>query len=173
MEGSLRNFDQLLDMTVTNILNHTHPYDLACHLYEYGDTNAALQIIRQCIDNGNAKERAWANILWGVMLLDQHQYKGAEDKFNEAAKDKITAYHAHCNLAGSAESQGSNNLAMVLADRAIKYAPTRGDVYAFRGLIRCKLNDYSGGLAEFDREIALDPKSLIADRKSTRLNSSH
>jgi hypothetical protein len=99
MEGTLGNLDQLLNMAVTNILRQTHPYDLACHLYDMGETNEALEMVQKCIEGSNMDDKAWAHILWGVILLDQNQYKEAAEKFNKAANFKASAYCAYCNLA--------------------------------------------------------------------------
>ena len=161
MEGTLGGLDQLLDRAATNILKQTHPYDLACYFYDQGETNEALGMIQQCINNKNENDVAWANILWGIMFLDQSQYQIAVEKFKQATNYKSTKYTALCNLAAVAQTMGSNNEAMTYVNKALKCEPKGGHAYAVLGIIKYSLNDYAGSSNAFSKGIYLDPKSSL------------
>src|SRR2546430_11280497 len=57
---------------------------------------------------------------------------------------------------------------------AIRLVPKYIQAHCLRAQVRCRLRDFEGAWADFDKTIELHPRSVsVRDRKSTRLNSSH
>src|SRR5581483_7305010 len=121
---------------------------------------------------GNPEQKAWAPILWGALLFDQGRYDAATEKFKLAAENKLMAYKAHCNLAGTALEQGLNRQAMTYVEIAIRNKPNLGEAYAMRGTIECKSGEYTNGMADFAKAIALDSRCFLAyvNRAKTRFD---
>lgn len=109
-----------------------------------------------------APQDAYSVRLLGRTLRQQGDVAGAERLLDQALRRLppdagILLEKARCRIDNNAHAE-----ALPYLEQAVRLAPAYAEVHSFLGLVRRRIGDKAGAVAEFESALALDPTDVMA-----------
>jgi tetratricopeptide (TPR) repeat protein len=164
VEEDSGDVEALIEKGAREIYRDTKPVVLASYLYSPRpeDTDAAIGLIKDCIYQD--KDPAVANLLWGIILLNQSRYDDADRKFQAARGshpdkelgDVLTSCEARLK-----EARGDFEGARTTYTSALERRPTWLTITNYAGFLANR-GEWGEARTQYESALRLNSKSEIA-----------
>jgi tetratricopeptide (TPR) repeat protein len=135
-------------------------HNRGCLKNETEDYQGALADFEGAIRLKPEYASAWLNK--GIVLVHLNDNSGARESFLQALRYNPSLTEALIMLGSVTADMGRDDESLEAYSKALKINPTLGMVYARKGLIYLKKQDYPVALGEFNLALKYDPNDIFA-----------